>query len=120
MRLLSAVVTLALLSTQAQAAGGSVSGTDGSNALGTLPCAAIAGQPIRNCHAELIRRDAQNVTINVLLPTGETRNIYFTDGEPTASNSTAKITSEVQGDVMRVFIEPGEVFQISTRAVANQ
>lgn len=120
MRLLSAVVTLALLSTQAHSAGTSVSGTDGTNALGTLRCAAIAGQPIQNCHAELIRRDSQNVTINILLPTGETRNIYFTDGEPTASNSTAKITSETQGEVMRIFIEPGEVFQIPTKAVANQ
>ncbi|WP_425045959.1 hypothetical protein [Primorskyibacter sp. S87] len=118
--LLGALLGAGFLATAGIAQNATVSGTDGTNALGTLPCAAIQGQPLKSCHAELRRADAKNVTISVFLPTGDTRIIYFENGKPTSSNSTSPISSETQGNVMLVFVEPGEVFEIPVDAVANQ
>ena len=116
----NALIGFGLLAGAAAAQSATVSGTDGTNALGTLPCAAIAGQPLQSCHAELRRADASNVTVAVFLPTGDTRLIYFENGKPTSTNSTSPVSSEQRGDILLVFVEPGEVYEIPAQAVANQ
>nr|WP_170613206.1 hypothetical protein [uncultured Ruegeria sp.] len=110
----------ALLSSSALAQSATLAGTDGKNALGTVPCAAIAGEPLRSCNAELRRRDDGTATLAVQLSTGEVRQIYFTNGEPESSSSTSKITSETRGDMMVIFIDPGEVYEIPKAALATQ
>ncbi len=111
---------LTLIATAASAQVATQSGTDGKNALGTVPCAAIAGEPLTSCNAELRRRDDGTTTLAVLLPTGDTRNIYFTDGIPTSSSLPTKITYEISGDIMVIFLAPGEVYELPTAALNAQ
>ena len=120
MRFPAALIAIVMSTSPVLASGASVSGTDGTNALGTIPCSAGSGAPIRDCHAELRRKDDGSATLAVILPGGETRRIYFTDGVPTSSSSPSPISSSVQGETMEIFIEPGEVFRIPARAVASQ
>ncbi|WP_170362968.1 hypothetical protein [Ruegeria arenilitoris] len=114
------VFACALMSSPALAQVASLSGTDGQNALGTVPCAALAGQPLKNCPAELRRKDDSTATLAVQLDTGEVRRIYFTDGKPDSSSSTSKITSETRGEILVIFIDPGEVYEIPKAALAAQ
>lgn len=113
--LLAALSTGPVTATEA-----TLSGTDGQGALGTIPCAGASGQPLQSCHAELRRKDSSTVSVAVLRPGGEVRNIYFENGLPTGSNATSALTSETLGDNLIVFIEPGEVYEIPLRALANQ
>lgn len=114
------VSALVLMSTPAVAQVATLSGTDGQNALGTVPCTALSGQPLQSCPAELRRKEDGTATLAVQLPTGEVRRIYFTDGEPDSSSSTAQITSETRGDILVIFIDPGEVYEIPKAALAAQ
>lgn len=114
------VFACVLMSGPAMAQVASLSGTDGQNALGTVPCAALAGQPLKNCPAELRRKDDGTATLAVQLDTGEVRRIYFTDGKPDSSSSTSKITSETRGEILVIFIDPGEVYEIPKAALAAQ
>ncbi|TMV07745.1 hypothetical protein FGK63_09775 [Ruegeria sediminis] len=114
------IIALALLSTPAAAQVPTVSGTDGQNSLGTVPCAAVEGQPIESCPAELRHKDDGTTTLAVQLKTGEVRRIYFEGGEATASSSTSKMTTETRGDMLVIFIAPGEVYEIPKAAVAAQ
>ncbi|WP_372571324.1 hypothetical protein [Ruegeria jejuensis] len=118
MRVLTLALTLTATQVAAQSA--TVSGTDGQNALGTIPCAAIADQPIAQCPAELRLKDDGEATLAVQLPTGEVRRIYFENGEPTSSSSTSPMNHEVSGGVMMIFIEPNEVFEVPANAVKPQ
>ncbi len=111
---------LTLISTAANAQVATLSGTDGQNALGTVPCAALAGEPMESCPAELRRREDGTATLAVQLKTGEVRRIYFTDGVPDSSSSTSKMTYETPGDIMMIFIEPGEVYEIPKAALNTQ
>jgi len=111
---------LTLLSSPALAQVATQSGTDGQNALGTVPCAATSGAPLQSCNAELRRRDDGTATLAVLLPTGDVRNIYFTNGIPDSSSSASKLSYETPGDIMVIFIEPGEVYEIPKAALAAQ
>ena len=113
-------IALTLFSTSAIAQVATLSGTDGQNSLGTVPCAAIAGEPLSNCPAELRRKEDGTATLAVQLNTGEARRIYFTDGIPDSSSSTAKISYETPGDLMVIFIEPGEVYEIPKAALTRQ
>lgn len=114
------VFACTLMSTPALAQVATLSGTDGQNALGTIPCAAIAGQPLKDCPAELRRKEDGKATLAVQLDTGEVRRIYFTDGEPDSSSSTSSITAETRGDILVIFIDPGEVYEIPKVALASQ
>ncbi|MCU9838350.1 hypothetical protein OEZ49_11280 [Ruegeria sp. WL0004] len=96
-----------------------VSGTDGQNALGTVPCA-TAGLALSDCPAELRRKEDGTATLAVILPGGEVRNIYFESGKPVSSSSPSSISSETVGDTMRIYIEPGEIFELPVAAVAPQ
>ncbi|AXT28541.1 hypothetical protein D1823_09485 [Ruegeria sp. AD91A] len=113
-------LAFALLSSPALAQVASVAGTDGKNALGKIPCAANAGDPMQSCNAELRRHDDGSITVAVALGGGHVRNIYFKDGVPDSSNSTSKISHETRGDLMVVYIEPGEVFEIPKAALTSQ
>ncbi|MEX0350389.1 MAG: hypothetical protein AB3N15_13280 [Paracoccaceae bacterium] len=116
------VLTLALIfaATQAAAQSATVSGTDGQNALGTIPCTALADQPIGQCPAELRHKDNGEATLAVQLPTGDVRRIYFENGEPTSSSSTSPMNHEISGDIMMIFIDPNEVFEVPANAVKPQ
>ncbi|MDP5220498.1 hypothetical protein Q5Y75_25250 [Ruegeria sp. 2205SS24-7] len=118
MRILALALTLA--ATQGAAQSATVSGTDGQNALGTVPCAALVDQPIADCPAELRRKYDGGATLAVQLPTGEVRRIYFENGEPTSSSSTSPMSHEVSGNLMVIFIEPNEVFEVPANAVKPQ
>ncbi|SLN55010.1 hypothetical protein TRL7639_02926 [Falsiruegeria litorea R37] len=120
MRLLPAALALTITASAAFAQQATVSGTDGNNnALGTVPCAA-PGAALQNCHAELRRKEGGGVTLAVQIPGGDVRRIYFEDGKPTSSSSPTPISHEVQGGIMRIFIEPGEVFEVPADAVQPQ
>lgn len=118
MRSLAAALILTATSASTQSA--SVSGTDGTNALGYVPCAAIAGQPVQNCHAELRRKEDGTATLAVQLPTGTVRRIYFDGGNAASTDATAKMSTETRGNTLVIFIEPNEVFEIPADAVAAQ
>ncbi|MEO1109574.1 MAG: hypothetical protein AAFX90_16795 [Pseudomonadota bacterium] len=109
-----------LLSSPAIAQVASVAGTDGQNALGTVPCAVNAGDPLQSCNAELRRRDDGSATLAVALGNGEVRNIYFTDGVPDSSSSPSKLSYETRGDLLIIFIEPGEVYELPKAALNAQ
>lgn len=112
-------LALALMSSPAMAQVASLTATDGQNALGTIPCA-TGGASLSNCHAELRRRDDGSATLAVALGQGHVRNIYFTDGIPESSNSASKLSYENNGDIMIIFIEPGEVYEIPKAALNTQ
>ncbi len=118
--MLRLAAALTLISTAAHAQVATLSGTDGQNALGTVPCAAISGEPLASCPAELRKRDDGTATLAVQLNTGEVRRIYFTDGVPDSSSSTAKLSYETPGDIVVIFIEPGEVYEIPKAALNTQ
>ncbi len=118
--MLRLATAFALFSSPALAQVASLAGTDGQNALGTVPCAAISGAPLQSCNAELRRRDDGTTTLAVLLPTGDVRNIYFTDGIPDSSSSTSPINYEERGDLMIIFIDPGEVYELPKAALNTQ
>lgn len=114
MRIVAAILALAAAPAIAQVA--TLSGTDGQNALGTVPCA-TAGLALQSCHAELRRKDDGSATLAVLLPTGETRRIYFKDGKPTSTDSASRVSSETRGDMLLVYVDPNEVFEVPADAV---
>ena len=113
-------IALTLMSSPALAQVATLSGTDGENSLGTVPCAALAGDTLSSCPAELRHKEDGTATLAVQLTTGEVRRIYFTDGVPDSSSSTAKISYETPGDLMVIFIEPGEVYEIPKAALTPQ
>lgn len=120
MRLLTPFCLSLVMTVPAAAQQASVAGTDGTNALGSLPCANLAGQALSNCPAELLRKDDRNVTIRVLLPGGHVRYIYFEDGKASSTDSTARMTATTLGSNYVIYIDPNEVFEIPKRAVANK
>ncbi len=113
-------LAVALISSPALAQVASVAGTDGQNALGTVPCAANAGDPLQSCHAELRRHDDGTITLAVGLGGGQVRNIYFKDGVPESSSSTSKMSYETRGDLLVIYIDPGEVYEIPKAALSSQ
>ena len=113
-------LVLAIFSTPAAAQVASLTGTDGQNALGKVPCATSPGEAMRTCNAEMRRRDDGSSTLAVAMGNGEVRNIYFSDGIPDSTNSAAKITYENRGDIMVIFVDPGEVYEIPKVALARQ
>ncbi|WP_420586474.1 hypothetical protein [Ruegeria sp.] len=113
-------IAFALLCSPALAQETSLAGTDGTNSLGTIPCAANAGDPLKTCHAELRHHDDGTTTLAVGLGDGEVRSIYFTDGVPNSSSSASKLTYETRGDLMVIFIDPGEVYEIPKAALIRQ
>ena len=119
MRFLVAAFSFALAATPALAQEASVAGSDGANALGTVPCAA-QGSAITKCHAELRRRDDGTATLAVLLPTGDTRRVYFKDGEVSSTDSTSRMSAQLNGDTLIIHIDPGEVIEVPAAAIAAQ
>lgn len=118
--MLRLAIAFALVSSSAVAQTASLTGTDGQSALGKVPCAARAGDPLQSCNAELRRRDDGTATLAVAIGGGDVRNIYFTNGVPDSSSSTSKMTYETRGDLIVIFIEPGEVYEIPKAALNTQ
>ena len=118
--MLRLAIAIVLLSSPALAQTSTLAGTDGTNSLGTVPCAANAGDPLQSCNAELRHHDDGTTTLAVALGGGEVRSIYFNDGIPSSSSSPAKITYETRGNLTVIFIDPGEVYEIPTAALIRQ
>ena len=113
-------IAFALLSSPVLAQEATLAGTDGTNSLGTVPCASVAGEPLRSCHAELRHHDDGTTTLAVGLGNGDVRSIYFNDGVPNSSSSPSKLSYETRGNLTVVFIDPGEVYEIPTEALIRQ
>ncbi|MEX0284330.1 MAG: hypothetical protein AB3N23_06935 [Paracoccaceae bacterium] len=95
----------------------SVAGTDGTNALGTIPCAPLSGVALTSCPAELVRRDDGKVSVRVLMPGGRTRLLYFEGGELTSADTTDKVRGKVQGGTYFIFVGESERFEVPANAV---
>lgn len=115
LRPLAAALVCTALPAFAQTA--SVAGTDGTNALGSIPCSPLAGVALQSCPAELLRKGDGKATLRVLLPGGRTRSIYFEGGEAVASSGTEKVRGKEQGGTYYVFIGENERFQLPASAL---
>lgn len=118
--MLRLALAFAAFTTPAFAQVSTLAGTDGQNSLGTVPCATNAGEPLRSCNAELRKRDGGKATLAVGMGNGEVRNIYFTDGIPDSTDSAARLTYEERGDIMVIFVDPGEVYELPKAALSAQ
>ena len=94
------------------ATGADISGTDGTRSLGHLPCAARDGQPASDCPVEILPKEDGSVTLRILLPGGQVRYLYVTDGEVTSTDSTGSLASKQLTNTTIVHITPAERFEI--------
>jgi len=80
-------------------------------ATGSVPCAARAGQPMRQCPFGVVREGPGNAGLWVALGDGTERQILFEDGAPVATNSADTMSFEKVGDlfVLRVGAERYEI-----------
>ncbi len=114
---LTALMTSILIASPALSQQASVAGTDGTNALGTIPCAPLSGMALSSCPAELLRKGDGRATLRVLMPGGRTRSLYFEGGEVTSADTTDRVRGDKQGDTYFVFVGESERFQIPARAL---
>ncbi len=113
---LPALLTLSLLAPAAFAQSASVAGTDGTNVLGSVPCAALASAALSNCPAELLRKGDGKATVRVLMPGGRTRSLYFENAQVTSSDSTDPVRGKTAGGTKYVFVGEDERFEIPAQA----
>ena len=112
MRLIFALTLATLSAPAAMAQTPEVDATDGKNSLGKLPCANMQSAQLDLCPYEALKQGETDVTVRVLLPGGEVRYIYFKDGKPASTNSTAKMTSNKSEGTIYVYIDPSERFEM--------
>lgn len=89
-----------------------IAGTDGTRSIGHLPCGARDGQPTSDCPVEILPKDDGTITLRVLLPGGQVRYLYVTDGKVTSTNSTGSLASKRLANTTIVHITPEERFEI--------
>ncbi|MCV6586752.1 MAG: hypothetical protein OIF47_14565 [Marinibacterium sp.] len=103
---------------QAQTADDNVAGTDGTNDLGHLQCAANASAIAESCPYEVLRKDDGTLTLRVLFPGGTGRSVYFDQGEITGASTPEEVSSETFksgamliyiGTEMRIEVPPGVI-----------
>lgn len=115
------VLTLALLPAlpvpPALAQQASVSATDGTNALGSIPCAAQPSAPLSECPAEYLDKGDGKATLRVLLPGGMPRTLYIEGGKIASSDNPSKLRSSKANGTYFVFIGETERFEIPATAV---
>ncbi len=111
MRIAALAICAAIVSPSAILAQ-TVDGTDGTNELGKLSCAALASQPAADCPYEYLRKDDGTATLRVLLPGGSVRYIYFEDGQPTSTDSTERMQAEPFGQGTLIYIGDAERFEV--------
>lgn len=75
------------------------------NATAQVPCATAAGAPMAPCDAGVLRFAGGEATVQVKLPGGGMRSIYFRNGKPDSSDAgAAKLSSTRAGDVTTIKI----------------
>lgn len=114
---IAATVLFTVLASPLLAQQASVAGTDGTNVLGSIPCAPLASAALSNCPAELLRKGNDGATLRVLMPGGKTRSLYFEGGELTSADTTDRIRGSKQGGTYFVFVGESERFEIPAQAL---
>ena len=88
------------------------------DATGFVPCAADAGQPIRQCPFGVIREGPGNAGIWVALGDGEERQLLFESGSPVTTNSAETLRFEKTGDLFLIRVG-NERFEIPDAVVSG-
>lgn len=119
MRILANIILLLTLALTigSAAVAANIAGTDGNNAVGQLPCSAQEGQPMADCHFEVLRKEDGSFTLRVLLPGGDVRYLYGQDGKVTGTDSTGSLASQRLKAKTIVHIRPAEIFEISNQVI---
>lgn len=86
------------------------------DAMGTLPCAMIPGQPTRECAYGVLRSAAGLASLQVTGMAGLTRWIYFENGVPVRSDGSGGFAVERLGDLFLIRIG-GERFEVPLAVV---
>jgi hypothetical protein len=82
------------------------------NATADVSCVVTPGGKPSACKAGVIRKGGGSAVVEMQTPNGGQRTIQFTNGKPTGSNSSARLTSTKAGDVTTVRIGDAEVYYI--------
>lgn len=120
MRILSAIAAIVVIAGPLAGQTARLDASDGQGALGAIPCAAFEGQAMKTCPAELRHKEDGSATLAVVLPGGDTRRIYFENGQATSSSSPSAMRVETREAITIIFIDPGEVYEIPNAALARQ
>ncbi|WIY23657.1 hypothetical protein [Parasedimentitalea psychrophila] len=112
MRFIALLACAALMPLSGFAESAKIAGTDGTRSLSHIDCAARDGQPNSSCPVEILPKDDGSVTLRVLLPGGQVRYLYVTDGKVTATDSTGSMASKTLANSTIVHITPAERFEI--------
>ena len=120
MRFVALLASAALLPMSAFASGSGISGTDGTRSIGHVPCAAQDGQPNANCPVEILPKEDGSVTLRVMLPGGQVRYLYVTNGKITSTDSTGSMGSKRLANTTIVHITPEERFEIPNSLLDNK
>lgn len=86
------------------------------DAMGTLPCAMIPGQPTRDCAYGVLRSAAGLASLQITGMAGLTRWIYFENGVPVRSDGAGGFAVERLGDLFLIRIG-GERFEVPLAVV---
>lgn len=112
MRFFAFLAITTLLPLPTLASGANIAGTDGTRSVGHVSCAAMDGQPSADCPLEILPKEDGSVTLRVLLPGGQVRYLYVTDGKITSTDSTGSMASKRLANTTVVHITPEERFEI--------
>lgn len=112
MRFIALLTCAALMPLSGFAQTAKIAGTDGTRSLGHIDCAARDGQPNSSCPVEILPKDDGSVTLRVLLPGGQIRYLYVTDGKVTSTDSTGSLAAKTLANLTLVHITPQERFEI--------
>lgn len=82
------------------------------NATAEVGCALGAGAPLARCKAGVMRFPGGSVTVEITLPNGSRRHIYFEQGRATASDAMSGAFSATKaGDLNRITIGATERYE---------
>lgn len=112
MRFFALLACTSLLPLSGFATEADIAGTDGTRSIGHLACAARDGQPTTNCPVEILPKDDGTVTLRVMLPGGQIRYLYVSEGAITSTDSTGSMASKRLAKTTIVHITPEERFEI--------
>ncbi|AZV79036.1 hypothetical protein EBB79_14935 [Parasedimentitalea marina] len=120
MRFFAALACATVLPLSGFADNANIAGTDGTRSIGHIDCAAQDGQPNSSCPVEILPKEDGSVTLRVLLPGGQVRYLYATDGKITSTDSTGSMGSKTLANSTIVHITPQERFEIPNSLLAGK
>ncbi|NIZ61243.1 hypothetical protein DL239_09670 [Sedimentitalea sp. CY04] len=112
MRFVALFACAALLPLSGYAQSANIAGTDGTRSVGHIDCAVKDGQLNSSCPVEILPKEDGSVTLRVMLPGGQVRYLYATDGKVTSTDSTGSMASKTLANSTVVHITPAERFEI--------